>query len=115
MIKVDGYKAFRGIMRITERRLGKTPYIYDIEGHWLYDPKKEQCANRRSHKEILQEKIKELNNKVEIEKSLRKIGKSFGIIVDSIILEASGISKDDKITISIKKDLITIRKQKEKE
>lgn len=42
MIKVDGYKAFRGIMRITERRLGKNPYVYDIEGDWLYDPKKEQ-------------------------------------------------------------------------
>lgn len=42
MIKVDGYKAFKGIMRITERRLGKTPYIYDIEGDWLYDLQKNQ-------------------------------------------------------------------------
>jgi hypothetical protein len=40
MIKVEGYKAFSGIMRITERRLGKDPY--EIEGHWLYDPKKDQ-------------------------------------------------------------------------
>ena len=42
MIKVNGYKAFKGIMRITERRFGKNPYVYDIEGDWLYDPKKEQ-------------------------------------------------------------------------
>ena len=36
MIKVEGYKAFRGIMRIVPKRLGFEPY--EIESDWLYKP-----------------------------------------------------------------------------
>lgn len=36
MIKVEGYKAFKGIMRIVPKRLGVEPY--EIKGDWLYKP-----------------------------------------------------------------------------
>ncbi len=36
MIKVEGYKAFRGIMKIVPKRLGFEPF--EIEGDWLYKP-----------------------------------------------------------------------------
>ena len=36
MIKVEGYKAFRGIMRIVPKRLGYEPF--EIKSDWLYKP-----------------------------------------------------------------------------
>ena len=36
MIKVDGYKAFRGVMRIIPQRLGWE--VFEVEGDWLYKP-----------------------------------------------------------------------------
>lgn len=40
MINVEGYKAFSGIMRISEKRLGGN--TYNIQGDWLYEPQKER-------------------------------------------------------------------------
>ena len=36
MIKVEGYKAFRGVMKIVPKRLGWDSY--EVEGEWLYKP-----------------------------------------------------------------------------
>lgn len=36
MIKVEGYKAFKGIMRIVPQRLGYEPF--EIKGDFLYKP-----------------------------------------------------------------------------
>lgn len=36
MIKVEGYKAFRGVMRIVPKVAGVEPY--EIKGDWLYRP-----------------------------------------------------------------------------
>lgn len=36
MIKVDGYKAFHGVMRITPKSKCVSPF--EVEGDWLYKP-----------------------------------------------------------------------------
>ena len=36
MIKVDGYKAFRGVMKITPKCESVPPF--ELEGDWLYKP-----------------------------------------------------------------------------
>lgn len=36
MIKVEGYKAFRGVMRITPKSKEFEPF--DLAGDWLYKP-----------------------------------------------------------------------------
>ena len=36
MIKVEGYKAFRGIMKITPKCEGVNSF--ELEGDWLYKP-----------------------------------------------------------------------------
>ena len=36
MIKVDGYKAFRGVMKITPKCEGVPPF--ELEGDWLFKP-----------------------------------------------------------------------------
>ena len=36
MIKVEGYKAFRGVMKITPKTSKAKPF--ELEGDWLYKP-----------------------------------------------------------------------------
>jgi len=36
MIKVEGYKAFRGVMKIVPKNRVVAPYL--VEGEWLYKP-----------------------------------------------------------------------------
>ena len=36
MIKVEGYKAFRGVMKITPKT--ETVKPFELEGDWLYKP-----------------------------------------------------------------------------
>ena len=36
MIKVEGYKAFRGVMRIVPKTILMQPF--EIKGDWLYKP-----------------------------------------------------------------------------
>lgn len=36
MIRVEGYKAFRGVMRIIPKNEKFSPY--EVEGDWLYKP-----------------------------------------------------------------------------
>jgi hypothetical protein len=39
MIKVEGYKAFKGIMKISPKCEGVKPF--ELEGDWLYKPDSE--------------------------------------------------------------------------
>lgn len=50
---------------------------------------------------------------MKLNKTFSKVGNSSCIILSKLMLEQANMKEDDKITISIKKDLITIRKQKE--
>ena len=50
-----------------------------------------------------------------IEKTISKVGNSYGIILDKFILEQSEIKPTDKVEISFAKNRITIKKKKEKE
>ena len=36
MIKVEGYKAFKGVMKITPKNTEFKPFL--LEGEWLYKP-----------------------------------------------------------------------------
>ena len=36
MIKVEGYKVFRGVMKITPKNADFKPF--ELEGEWLYKP-----------------------------------------------------------------------------
>ena len=49
MIKVDGYKAFRGTMRINVMfPSGVITQSFDIYGDWLYKPEAECWYNKSS-------------------------------------------------------------------
>ena len=48
-------------------------------------------------------------------KTFSKVGNSCCVILTKEMLEQANIKETDNITIAIKKDLITIRKQKDKE
>jgi antitoxin component of MazEF toxin-antitoxin module len=50
-----------------------------------------------------------------IDKTISKVGNSYGIILDKFILEQSEIKPTDKVEISFAKNRITIKKKKEKE
>lgn len=46
-------------------------------------------------------------------KTFSKVGNSTCVILSKAMLEQANLKENDNITISIKKDLVTIRKQKE--
>ncbi|MBO5934058.1 MAG: hypothetical protein J6Q94_01080 [Clostridia bacterium] len=48
MIKVEGYKAFHGVMKITPKT--KMIPVAHIEADWLYDPNKDcWCGNKSEY------------------------------------------------------------------
>lgn len=78
----------------------------------------EQRKNKRDRKKISEQRI--LNNKIRkvvksmkcTNKSFSKVGNSCCVILTKTMLEQADMKETDNITINIKKDLITIRKQK---
>lgn len=50
---------------------------------------------------------------MKISKTFSKVGNSSCIILSKIMLEQANFNESDKLVVTIKKDLITIRKEKE--
>lgn len=58
MIKVEGYKAFHGVMRITPKCDGVKPF--ELSGDWLYKPDGYWYGCGRSFAESICEVVKEV-------------------------------------------------------
>lgn len=75
----------------------------------------EQRKNTRDRKQLNKGVAKSVKPMKCTNKTFSKVGNSTCVILSKVMLEQANLKETDKVVINCTKDLITIRKQKEKE